>query len=240
MQLPVKNNTAFEFKGSLITLTVLHLLSSDINLFLAQLRYHAQKTPNLFKNMPLVIDLQRMPAEDEINFTALQHHLREHGLVPVGVRHGNEKHNNAAQLAGLAILSNQVSKAKSKSSQESAPTAFAHTQVITKPVRSGQQIYARQGNLIVLAPVSHGAELLADGHIHVYGALHGRALAGVNGDKTARIFCQKLAAELVSIAGYYSLSDNLPDIKAPIAQVFLEDDKIRAEGLGVEGQSALP
>lgn len=233
MQSSVKSSPAFELKGSLLTLTVLHLLSPDMNLFSVQLRYHAQKTPNLFKNMPLVIDLQRVNTAQNIDFAALQHLLREHGLIPVGIRHGNEQQNTAAQAAGLAILSNQASKSRAKAAAEKAtPQTSQHTQMVTKPVRSGQQIYARQGNLVVLAPVSHGAELLADGHIHVYGNLRGRALAGVNGDKTARIFCQKLEAELVSIAGYYSLSDDLPQIKAPMIQVFLEDDKVKTEGLG--------
>ncbi len=232
-----RQNPAFELKGSLLTLTVLHLFSSNINVFMAQLRSHAQKTPNLFKNMPVVIDLQRVDSVDDIDFTLLQHHLREYGLVPVGVRHGNEKQNTAAQASGLAILTNQPTKAKPKvstekiSTQKAALQTFTHTQVVTKPVRSGQQIYARQGNLVVLAPVSHGAELLADGHIHVYSSLRGRALAGITGDKTARIFCPKLEAELVSIAGYYLLSENLPVIKAPMVQVYLEDDKICAEGL---------
>jgi septum site-determining protein MinC len=233
MPFSTRQNPAFELKGSLFTLTVLHLFSASINVFTAQLRYHAQKMPNLFKNMPLVIDLQRLEGgADDIDFTLIQHHLREYGLIPVGVRHGNEKQNNAAQNAGLAILTNQPAKAKPKTSTEkTAPQTLPHTQVVTKPVRSGQQIYARQGNLVVLAPVSHGAELLADGHIHVYSSLRGRALAGITGDKTARIFCPKLEAELVSIAGYYLLSENLPMIKAPMVQVYLENDKICAEGL---------
>ncbi|MAB25605.1 MAG: septum site-determining protein MinC [Pseudomonadales bacterium] len=81
--------------------------------------------------------------------------------------------------------------------------------LITEPVRSGQQVYARGGDLIVMAPVSAGAELLADGHIHVYGPLRGRALAGVQGNTEARIFCQNLEAELVSIAGQYKVAEDL-------------------------------
>ena len=81
--------------------------------------------------------------------------------------------------------------------------------MISEPVRSGQQIYAPNGDLLVLAPVSHGAELLADGHIHIYGPLRGRALAGVTGDTEARIFCQSLEAELISIAGQYKISEDL-------------------------------
>jgi septum site-determining protein MinC len=85
----------------------------------------------------------------------------------------------------------------------------SNTRVISEPVRSGQQIYVPNGDLLVLAPVSHGAELLADGHIHIYGPLRGRALAGVTGDTEARIFCQSLEAELISIAGQYKISEDL-------------------------------
>jgi septum site-determining protein MinC len=81
--------------------------------------------------------------------------------------------------------------------------------VVEKPVRSGQRIYARGGDLVILAGVSSGAEVMADGHIHAYGALRGRAMAGVSGDKEARIFCRKLGAELVSIAGLYRVSEKL-------------------------------
>lgn len=228
MQPSSKNNIAFELKGSLFTLTVLHLLHTDTDLFTAQLQRHAQRTPNLFKNMPLVIDLQKITdPTHEIDFSMLQHQLRQHGLIPVGIRHGNEMLNDAAKVAGLAILSNQPSKAKLDTNK----AIFPQTLLVTKPVRSGQQIYAKEANLVVLAPVNHGAELLADGYIHAYDDLRGRALAGVTGDKTARIFCHRLEAELISIAGHYLLNESLPNIKAPMVQVYLEDEKLCFEGL---------
>jgi septum site-determining protein MinC len=175
-----------------------------------------------------VIDLQRIHAPVcDIDFHTLQHQLREHGLVPVGIRHGTEKLNHAAQTAGLAILSNQPAKAK----PAVVPPLSAATLFVTKPVRSGQQIYAQHTNLVVLAQVSAGAELLADGSIHVYGSLRGRALAGIKGDQTARIFCHKLEAELVSIAGHYRLNESLPVVKAPIIQVYLENEKVCITGL---------
>jgi septum site-determining protein MinC len=81
--------------------------------------------------------------------------------------------------------------------------------IISQPVRSGQQVFAAEGDLVILAPVQPGAEVMAAGNIHVYGPLRGRALAGVNGDENARIFCQSLEAELVSIAGHYKISEDL-------------------------------
>lgn len=92
---------------------------------------------------------------------------------------------------------------------EPPPPVVRPTKLVTTPVRGGVQIYAAGGDLIVLAPVSPGAELLADGNIHVYGPMRGRALAGVKGDTSARIFCQQLAAELVSIAGNYKVAEDL-------------------------------
>ena len=89
---------------------------------------------------------------------------------------------------------------------------------------------ARDGDLVVTASVSHGAELLADGNIHVYGALRGRALAGIKGNKQARIFCQSLDAELVSISGFYCLSESMEKISEP-CQIFLENDCIQIERL---------
>ena len=113
---------------------------------------------------------------------------------------------NAASTADLAPTE--------PSQLELSPTthvAIGHTpsKIITTPIRSGQQVYAPGGDLIIMAAVSAGAEVLADGNIHVYGALRGRALAGVKGDTSARIFCQSLEAELVSIAGTFKVDEDL-------------------------------
>jgi septum site-determining protein MinC len=99
--------------------------------------------------------------------------------------------------------------------------------IISQPIRSGQQIYAKEGDLIILASVSPGAEVLADGNIHIYGALKGRALAGVSGNKEARIFCQKLEAELVSIAGHYWVNEDLSPLPSgQTIQIYLENDRL--------------
>ncbi len=131
-------------------------------------------------------------------------------------------------------------EAKSEPAAEKAESAEAETAaadpapslMITEPVRSGQRIFADRGDLVVMAPVSSGAELIAHGNIHVYGALRGRALAGVNGDRTARIFCQNLEAELVAIAGLYRTSDDLPaDARRQRVQVFLQGETLCVEPL---------
>jgi septum site-determining protein MinC len=115
--------------------------------------------------------------------------------------------------------------------------AAASTKVITTPVRSGQQIYAAGGDLVVLAAVSAGAELLADGNIHVYGALRGRALAGVKGNTEARIFCQSLEAELISIAGYFKLNEDLRETQwKQSVQAYLTDETLNIEPLHARGR----
>ncbi|MDX1590223.1 MAG: septum site-determining protein MinC [Oleiphilaceae bacterium] len=121
----------------------------------------------------------------------------------------------------------------SQPGQGEAPEAAAPPgRVITQPVRSGQQIYAPEGDLIIMAPVGAGAEVLAAGHIHVYGPLRGRALAGVHGNTEARIFCQSLEAELVSVAGHYKISEDLQDScwKKP-AEVGFRDDALTVRPL---------
>ena len=111
--------------------------------------------------------------------------------------------------------------------------APAHTRIITTPVRSGQQIYAAGGDLVVLAAVSAGAEILADGNIHVYGPVRGRVLAGVNGNKQSRIFCQTMEAELVSIAGYFKVNEDLREKHwKQSVQAFLTEETLNIEQLG--------
>lgn len=214
----------FQLKGGLFPLTSLQLIGSDLQIFEQQLMHKIQQAPKFFHNAPVVIDLQKLPPTTVINFKSLLEILFDKKLIPVGVKGGQPEQQKAAINAGLPILpENKESASKSEpSSQTSLPIRTtetvekaqeepngSNTRIITEPVRSGQQIYVRGGDLVVLAPVSHGAELLADGNIHVYGPLRGRALAGVTGDQNAHIFCQSLEAELISIAGQYKISEDI-------------------------------
>ncbi|HEV2524199.1 MAG TPA: septum site-determining protein MinC, partial [Gammaproteobacteria bacterium] len=199
-----------------------------------QLTSKIEQAPKFFYNAPVVIDLQKLAKPDaHIDYQQLVGILRSKKLIPVGIKGGTTEQQAAATLVGLPILQDSgknpvktettetavsSSTGKLPAPAEVLPAADqetdaeirgSNTKLITEPVRSGQQIYARGGDLIVLAPVSHGAELLADGHIHIYGPLRGRALAGVTGDETARIFCQYLEAELISIAGQYKISEDI-------------------------------
>ena len=98
--------------------------------------------------------------------------------------------------------------------------------LISQPIRSGQRIYAK-GDLTILSHVSAGAEIMAEGNIHIYGALRGRALAGVQGNTESRIFCSALEAELVSIAGHYKISEELDEVeKQTPTQIYLQDQAL--------------
>src|SRR5690606_12511809 len=154
-----------------------------------------------------------------IDFIELGELCREYGLVPVAIRGGSEEQSVSASVAGLPRLPAAVTGKSSDIIPEVAAqisireveieVPVSANRVITTPIRSGQQVYAPGGDLVIIAPVSAGAEILADGKIHVYGPLRGRALAGVKGDTNARIFCQSLEAELISIAGNYKVNEDL-------------------------------
>jgi len=204
---PTHIKSHFTLKGSLFTLTTLVLESDDLAGIEHQLVQAVKQAPNFFDNTPVVIDLKKMDEKSFVDFQLLLGLLRQFKLIPVGISGGALDWQKHAMAAGLAILADNKKSQESHSIQNNS--VKSRTKVITTPVRSGQQIYAQGGDLIVLAPVSVGAELLADGHIHVYNALRGRALAGVLGDTSAHIFCMSLEAELVSIAGQYKVSEQL-------------------------------
>ena len=212
----------FQLKGGLYPLTALQLLGTNLDLFKVQLENKIKQAPKFFFNAPIVLDLQKIQQPDIIiDFKKLYDILLSLSLIPVGVKGGLPEQLAAAALVGLPTFQdtgketkepgNKSLSVKPMQNEKEAEVEIrgSNTKVINEPVRSGQQIYARGGDLIVLAPVSHGSELLADGHIHVYGPLRGRALAGVTGDQSARIFCQSLEAELVSIAGQYQISEDI-------------------------------
>ncbi|MCZ8528853.1 septum site-determining protein MinC [Alteromonas sp. PRIM-21] len=147
---------------------------------------------------------------------------------------GTESGSNKAHSNERASQAQQQAPAEPPKS-EPAPTvapALKPAKVINRPVRSGQQVYAEGSDLVVTASVSEGAELLADGNIHVYGTLRGRALAGVKGNTGARVFCQSLDAELISIAGQFIMHDTVKgDCWKKPAQVYLEEETLRIEPL---------
>lgn len=213
-----QNSAPFELKGSLFTLTVLHLFRLDRPAIERHLAEKIKQAPGFFDNTPVVIDLDglRGPQDEKdsviidfpFDFNVLYQLLRDYGMVPVGIRNGPAELRKAANQAGIPVL---PESRPAGSARKPEPELAQRSRIIDHPVRSGQQIYVPSGDLIVLGTVSAGAEVLAEGNVHVYGALRGRALAGIKGDQSTWIFCQSLEAELLSIAGCYLLSEQISE-----------------------------
>lgn len=247
-----------DVKGSMFTLSVLQPKNTDMVAFEAALEERIAQAPRFFQNAPVVIDVQALrDMVPELDFAGLVALLRRHQLVPVGVRHATPAQQTAAVAAGLALLhggslaeatpaagqaaASQVTHAVETPPTKAAPTVTSEPQVppapsvtatptktLTTPVRSGQRIYARGGDLVILAAVNAGAEVLADGNIHIYGPLRGRALAGVLGDAQARIYAQSMEAELVSVAGHYRVFEPQPpdELRGKPTQIYLERERL--------------
>lgn len=236
---PSYKKSILEFKSTSFSVPVLALYSTELK----QIKHHLQEkiaqAPDFFKNSPLLIDLQYCNDQKlSIDLTALIKFLHTEQLFPIGLCHGNEEQNTIAFEFHIPVhtirgphtivdfpaqsASNdnetKTSDTKTKESESTVENMF-----ISQPVRSGQRIYAK-GDLTILSHVSAGAEIMAEGNIHVYGALRGRALAGVQGNIDSRIFCSTLQAELISIAGHYKTSEELGKVDSnKTSHIFLKD-----------------
>ena len=239
---------AYEIKSASLPLVSFLLKTPDTSALQADMARRLGATPGFFDNDPVVIDLSML--EDPNNLLDLPSvclMLRTHQMLPVAVRGANEHQLANAHKAGLfeaRDLSVQTPAAPRVETvvQEvirevevvrEVPTNAA-AMVIDKPLRSGQHVYAKGRDLIVLAMVNPGAEIMADGHIHVYAPLRGKAIAGARGDEQARIFTSSLEAELISIAGTYRTSGDAPlpaDVLGKPAQVSLQGDKLVMQAL---------
>jgi septum site-determining protein MinC len=249
------NRTCLKLKGSLVPMTVLELSHYDQAKISLELTAKTTQAPGFFENLPVIIDLEKLDEHEHVPFHDFIDQCQSFSIKVVAIRGGHERHQIEAKKAGLGVLAKQKDRPIDSTSEQITPevkevvrteietveviktvvqSERQKSKIIHTPVRSGQQVYAADGDLIVLASVSAGAEILADGNIHVYGALRGRALAGVKGDISARIFCHSLEAELVSIAGQYKVSEDMDKtmVKKP-TQVFLSNDALSFKELVV-------
>jgi len=221
-------------QGAVFTVMVVRAGMLRDPAFEPELAEQIRRSPRFFLNAPVVLDL-KAAAEftHESEFAEAREILRRHTLSLIGVQNASPAQLQTAAGAGLASFAPNAPQPSRSSPRESPrtalslPSAAAKTRLVTQPVRSGTQIYARGADLVVTAAVSPGAEIIADGNIHVYGPLRGRALAGAGGDVDARIFCSRLEAELVSIAGHYLVSEQLPPEQQGFpVQIALVDDRL--------------
>ncbi|MGE6381321.1 septum site-determining protein MinC [Shewanella baltica] len=192
---------SLELKGASFTLSVLHINSSDLQAVITELDSKLAQAPQFFLGAPLVVNLSAIQ-HDSLNLSALKDLLISRQLVIVGITGATTVLSKQAKDLGLAIV-----KAGKQSS--TPPPAPRQTKIVKQNIRSGQQVYAKNGDLIIFGAVGNGAEVIADGSIHIYGALRGKAMAGAAGDTSAVIIAHSLEAELVSIAGQYWLAENL-------------------------------
>lgn len=259
---------SLDIKSANLPMVALMLKSTDLGAIEQELARRFGDVPDFFDEDPLLIDLTgavanaRRSGEDEpvVDFAALLQLLTRYKVRPIAVRGGTEAHMQAAQAAGLLpapdarVVASSPPTPAAPSSQQApaaspapaaAPTPAEISEppplgamLVDKPLRSGQQVYARGRDLVVMAMVNAGAEVIADGSIHVYAPLRGKAIAGARGNSQARIYAHSLEAELVSIAGIYRTSEvPLPDkVRGKPALVRLltdaSGDKLIMEPLG--------
>lgn len=230
------------FKGRMMTLTVLEVRETDSDRIAAQIDAQVKRAPSFFGGMPVLLSLpDAVPDLDAVCGA-----IRQAGMVAVGVLDPGDDARRAAEAAGLGIMASparsgdavdprQAARTNGKAAeqtQRAAEAQSAHTpsRLVTRPVRSGQQIYARGGDLVIASSVSEGAEVVADGHIHIYGALRGRALAGAAGDTEARIYCRRFEPDLVAIAGCYKVADAIDEgVRSRAVAVRLDNDNLSIE-----------
>ena len=247
---------SFEIKSANLPLVALLLKSADLSRLSAEFAQRFGDIPDFFDHDPLLIDLTPLQGAEPgaaVDFPALAQLLRGHRLNPLAVRGGDPAQMESAASAGLIPANDALVQRSAPPVAAAAPSAPAAAaplpepvaapqpapgaMVIDRPLRSGQQVYARGRDLVVMAMVNPGAEVIADGHIHVYAPLRGKAIAGARGNAEARIFALVMDPELISIAGIYRTSDKpLPaEVLGKPAQVRLtpgpDGDKLVVDAL---------
>lgn len=245
---------AGELKIGQVGIANLRIRTLDVARLTQEMHERVARAPKLFGRAAVILDfggLIQLP--DLATAQALLTGLREAGVLPVALAYGTQETEQLAEQLGLPLLAKfraQYERAEAEPAPK-PPRAAAAPEPATPPpapsaaaatpqpgrmqltnVRSGQQLYAENCDLTVLSTVGAGAEVIADGSIHIYGTLRGRALAGAQGNEAARIFCRDFHAELVAIAGRYKVLDDIPDnLRGKSVQVWLEQDQIMIAAL---------
>jgi septum site-determining protein MinC len=245
-----------EVKFGQVGIATLRIQTLDINTLCQEMRERVERAPKLFGNAAVILDFSNLPkCPDVETCESLIDGLRASGVHPVAIAYGTSAIEQLAIQVGLPVLakfrvdyerdSDAPAPAKAPAPApapapaaaaalpvSAAPAAHEPGMLQTQPLRSGQQVYAANRDLTVCAMVGAGAEAIADGSIHIYGPLRGRALAGASGNAQARIFCREFNAELVAIAGTYKVLEEVPrHLIGKAVQIWLENDSLRIEEL---------
>lgn len=242
----LKKSPFFELRSGTVDTLLFIVKTTDLDALRTELVKRFEATPEFFSDDVVLIDVRRLADGERVAIGEIRQMLNDVRMRPVGVV--AQATQGWAGNAGLPLLEASDRRVPAAKTSDEAPAEAAaaapepaqatpaasvgQTLVIDKPLRSGQQIYAK-GDLVVLAPISNGAEVIAEGNIHIYAPLRGRALAGVHGNHDARIFCTCLEPELISIAGIYRTTENpLPaDVLGKPVQIRLEEEKLMIEPL---------
>jgi septum site-determining protein MinC len=248
--------SAFEIRFGQVGLAQMRIRSTDAAAVQAQLTARVAAAPALFERAALCLDLS--PLDHDVSaeeLRAVLDAIRRTGLLPVGLAHGTSAIDALARELGLPVLTQfraqqsygaavaavkAVPAPPAPAPAAPAPAAPATEAIVAipalmhhRPVRSGQRIYARHRDLVVTSAVGAGAEVMADGCVHVYGSLRGRAMAGVQGEVTARVFCHEFNAELVSVAGVFRVFETIPpELAGKPVQAWLDGDDLRFGRIG--------
>ncbi|MFC7734452.1 septum site-determining protein MinC [Roseomonas sp. GCM10028921] len=231
----------FRLRGANFNLLVLRLLDPRVEVIVPALADQFRRAPGFLRNAPIVLGLDDLDPVAAPDFNDLTAQLRAVQIAPIGTTGGGPELRAAAQAAGLPPLRAAGGEAPQPIAEPAPvaipeplpPSGWQPTLVVDQAVRAGQRIWAQGGDLVVRGTVNPGAEVIADGNVHVYGTLRGRAIAGGADNLNARIFALNFEPELVSIAGYYAVRDGLGD--APLGrpvQVCLIGESMRFDRLG--------
>ena len=244
----------YELAGDLkigqVGIANLRIRTLDVERLGTEMRERVARAPKLFERAAVIVDFGGLAGTPDVaTARALLDALRGAGVIPVALAYGSTDNERLAVELGLPLLAKFRAQYESQEAAPAAaqpPAAPARTEparavlaapgepgmMVSVPIRSGQQIYAEQRDLTVLATVGAGAEVIADGSIHIYGALRGRALAGARDNEKARIFCREFHAELVAIAGHYKVMEDIPaDLRGKAVQVWLDNGQIHIAAL---------
>jgi septum site-determining protein MinC len=234
-----REEPALEIRFGPLDLALVRIRSLEPGAILDELTGRVATAPRFFERAPVGLDLSPLakpPAADAVH--AAIEAVRRAGMLPVGLVSGPPFVEPLARALELPVLPQFRTPSKPppvlQPAQSAAPEPeFGCALIQHHPVRSGQRVYARHRDLVVTAAVGAGAEVMADGCVHVYGPLRGRAMAGAQGDGTARVFCQEFQAELVSVAGVFRVFETIPaDLAGRTVQAWLEGGDLRLARIG--------
>jgi len=231
-------DASIEFKGSSFTLSVLHLKTSKLAELRKELAKKVAQAPDFFYLVPVVICIEKLDCS--IDYQGIKALIEEFNFTFVGFTGSIDKEQRTLiRELGFSFVNTARTNTSKKQVITERPIEQETSEVISNTqvklysdkihrgqIRSGQQIYAKDQNLVIIGSVSAGAEVIADGNIHVYGALRGRAIAGAKGHHRAQIYCQNLEAELVSINGNYWLSESMEQHWGSPAYIHFTDSEL--------------